>query len=78
MNITHPSNVHLTSHDTIIVVPETARLGWRDRMTLRASLWLLERATRPALDHSRHQLERHAALQVQRRELASLSWLPPR
>ncbi|NHB84920.1 hypothetical protein G7085_10700 [Tessaracoccus sp. HDW20] len=78
MNITHPSHVHLTSSDTTIVLPEPSHLPWRDRIALRASLWLLERATRPAQDHLEHRLERHAAEQVQRRELASLSWLPPR
>lgn len=72
------SVVNRNQHSTVIVVPELERLNWRDRVALRMSIWLIERTFERSQSHEEMLLERHAAEQVTRRELASLTWLPPR
>ncbi|GAA3873649.1 hypothetical protein [Tessaracoccus defluvii] len=76
------STTHLvrarTGPPTVIVLPEPARLSWRDRAALGVSIWLIEHAVTPGQSHAEQSLERHTADQVAQRELRSLGWLPPR
>lgn len=78
MNVTQSIIVNRSDQSTVIVFPELARLRWHDRLALSVSIWVLEHTFARSQSHSEMLLERHAAEQVARRELASLKWLPPR
>lgn len=78
MSITQSSVRTHVKQNTIIVVPELDRLGWVDKVTLRMSIWLIQRTVNRSQSHSERLIKQHTDNQVLQRELRSLRWLPPR
>ncbi|GEM_PF-4695127 len=78
VNTTHRPTVSRSTENTVIVVPELARLGWRDRIALKVGIWVIEHTVHPGTGHAEEMLRLHAADEVASRELRSLHWLPPR
>ncbi|SHJ80843.1 hypothetical protein SAMN02745244_03313 [Tessaracoccus bendigoensis DSM 12906] len=62
----------------VIVIPELARLNWRDRMALRFAIWAIEHTVRRSESYSEHTIRQHTDAEIARREQASMHWLPPR
>lgn len=66
------------STQDVIIIPQLDRLSWRDRIALRLSLWVIQRAIETGPTHLAAAIGNRNDVDRERRELAYLRLLPPR